>query len=250
MNVFRILLWGAIALGALVVLFECGMIFRLARRAKASQKSQKPYPMWKKVLFSEYLLGCSPAVRIANISVMCALCIVSNMLEFRFADIQFSLTIFTSILTGMLLGPVYGFFAAYLGDLVGYLVNSWGLLYMPWVGLSCALMAAIAGLALRIPLKFRGGDVVRLLIISVLVLAVCSVGVNTTGFYLYYTHVGFSAKAMGLIEEHFGGLTYLTYALVRLVFMGQLWNNLLNFALLFLVFPALRGIHKLATRLK
>ena len=246
MDIFgKVVLWILIALGVAVVALECAAIYR-----RGGQR-QTEAPKWRRVLFSEYLLKCSPAVRVAHISVMCALCIVSNMFEFRFADIQFSLTVFTSALTGMMLGPVYGFFAAYLGDLVGYFVNSWGFLYLPWVGFSCALMAAIAGLCMRIPLKFRGGESVRLAVISLLILVVCSVGVNTTGFYLYYTQIGFSEKALGLITEHFGGRnTYLAYALCRLVFMGQLWNNLLNFALLFLVVPALKGIGRIAARMK
>lgn len=202
---------------------------------------EKTQPIWKRVLFSEVILEKSRAQKIAWIAVTAALCILANFAEFKFADIQFSLTIFASVLAGILIGPVLGFVASMLGDFLGFVVNSWGFLYMPWVGISCACMALIAGLVMKIPLAFRGSGYVKLAIVCVLVLVLCTVGINTTGFYFYYTKVGFTSKALSLIEEHFGSNGYLAYALVRLLFMGQIWNSLFNYALLFAVVPLLNA---------
>lgn len=207
--------------------------------------------LWKRILFSEIILEKSRAQKIAYIGVMAALCIIVNLFEFRFADIQFSLTIFASVLTGMLIGPVFGFVAVFLGDFIGYVVNSWGFLYMPWVGIACATMALIAGLVMKLPLKIKGGAYIKLMIVCLLVLVVCSVGINTTGFYFYYTRVGFSSRALELIAEHFGaGTTYLSYALVRLFFMGQIWNSLFNYALLFVAVPMLNAVKPLKLNIK
>ncbi len=205
------------------------------------EKEGKFQPVWKRVLFSEVILEKSHAQKIAWIAVVAALCTLANFAEFKFADIQFSLTLFASMLSGILVGPLFGFVAAMLGDFLGFVVNSWGFLYMPWVGLTCATAAFLAGIVMKLPLRFRGGGYVKLALACVLVLAVCSVGINTTGFYLYYTQVGFTSKSLSLIEEHFGTNSYLAYALVRLLFMGQIWNSLFNYALLFLAVPLLNA---------
>lgn len=201
----------------------------------------KRYPLWQRLFFSQVILGKSPAKKIAYLGVMTALCVVSNFFEVKLLDTQFSLTIFTSMLTGILAGPLYGFAAAFLGDALGFLAHP-GNIYMPWIGLSVACMAFIAGMIMNLPLNVY----LKLAISCVLVLVVCSVAINTTGMYLYYTKVGFSAKALGYINEHFGGKNmYLTYALARMIFMGQLLNNIANYVLLFAVIPVLKAIKPL-----
>ncbi len=204
-------------------------------------------PRWKRILFSDAMLTKTKAQKIAAIGIMAALCIVANMfLEFKFGDVQFSLTLYISVLSGILIGPVFGFVAVFLGDLVGFLYNNWGALYLPWIGLSCAAMAVIAGLVMHLPLHFRGSLYVKLAAICVLVLLVCSVGISTTGFYLYYTKVGFSQAAMQTISEQFGTeVTYFGYVVYRLFFGGQIWNSLFNYALLFLTLPVLAAIKPL-----
>jgi hypothetical protein len=72
-----------------------------------------------------------PSKKIAYIAVMSAFLAVANMFEFKFADVQFSLTIASSALSGVVLGGVFGFIASFLGDLVGFLYNSGGFAYMP-----------------------------------------------------------------------------------------------------------------------
>ncbi len=213
------------------------------------QTTEKKAGAWKRFLYSDLMLGLSDARQIAYIAVMTALCIAVNFFEIKFGDVQYSFTVFASILTGMILGPVYGFIAVFLGDAIGFLVNSGGFLYMPWVGLSVAMMGFIAGAMMKLPLHFKGSCYVKLAIICLLSLVVCSVGINTTGMYFYYTSVGFSQKALGYIGEYFGGVNlYWTYALVRLVFMGQLLNSAVNFALLFLAVPLLKAAKPLKLR--
>lgn len=75
----------------------------------------------RKTFFSELILTKSMGHRIAYIAVITALSVVSNMfLEFRLFDVQFSVTIVVSALAGILLGPLFGFVACYVGDLLGY----------------------------------------------------------------------------------------------------------------------------------
>ncbi len=202
---------------------------------------------WKNLLFSPLIRGKTTAARLAYIGLMTALCVLSNMFfEFKMFDMQFSLTIFVSVLSGILTGPLFGFCAAFLGDLLGFLYSSWGMVYMPWVGLSVATMALIAGVVMAIPLKFKGSGYVKLAVVCVLSLVFCTIGINTTGLYYYYVGVGsFSPKAIDYMENVLGtGATYWGYALFRLV-TGQLYNNLFNYALLFASLPSLAAIKPL-----
>ena len=78
----------------------------------------------RKTFFSELILTKSMGHRIAYIAVITALSVVSNMfLEFRLFDVQFSVTIVVSALAGILLGPLFGFVACYIGDLLGYVAE-------------------------------------------------------------------------------------------------------------------------------
>lgn len=236
------------SLAALLLAVRLGVLLRRRAPKRKPAERKKGTGGVARLLLSETLAESTAARKIAYTGVVAALCIVVNLFEFKFADVQFSLTIFASVLAGILIGPMLGFAAVFLGDLIGFVVNSWGFVYMPWVGLSCATMALIAGFAMKLPLRFRGSGYVKLAIVCTAVLIVCTVGINTTGFYFYYTRIGFSERALGLIREHFGANGYLAYALVRLLFMGQLWNSLLNYALLFAALPLLAAVKPLKVR--
>ena len=138
----------------------------------------------KKALLSDVLLDSTHTQKVAYIAVMTALCVVCNMFfEFKFADTQFSLTIFFSALTGMLIGPIFGFVACFLGDLVGFLYNSGGFVYLPWIGLSMGLTALISGLVMNlITLKNKFATYFKILIIAVSTFLICTVAINTTAF--------------------------------------------------------------------
>lgn len=203
-------------------------------------------PLWKRILLSPILLEKSQAQKLAYVGVMTALCIISNFFEIKLADSQISLTIFTSMLTGILLGPLFGMVAAFFGDALAFFANPGGFIYMPWIGISVAMMALIAGLAMKLPLHFRGSCYLKIALACIACLLVCSIGINTTGMYFFYTKTGFSSKALNIIAERFGGVNmYWTYALARLVFMGQLINNVANYALLFMIIPLLKVIKPL-----
>ena len=181
----------------------------------------------KKMLFSELLCNCSKTTKIAYVSVMTALLVVCNMFfEFKFADVQFSLTIFFSSITGCLIGPLYGFVACFMGDLVGYLYNSGGFMYMPWVGISMGMVALIAGLVMNcINVKIKGETYIKLAIVSLLTFLVCTVAINTTAFWLVYN----TRK-----------VPFFAYLITRLFVQGQIWNSIANYLLLFVAFPTFK----------
>lgn len=183
----------------------------------------------KKVFFSDVLEGVSKTQKIAYVAIMTALCVVCNMFfEFKLADTQFSLTIFFSAFTGILIGPFFGFVACFLGDLVGFLYNSGGFMYMPWIGLSMGMIALISGVITNgISLKFKGAIYVKLAIISLSTFLLCTIAINTTAFWIIYN----TRK-----------VPYTAYLVTRLFVQGQIWNSLVNYALLFVSFPVFMRI--------
>ena len=196
--------------------------------------AKKEIKVWEKLLLSETMVGKSDSHKIAYIAVFTAFCVVSNMFfEFKLAETQFSFTLFLSALTGIIIGPIFGFVACFLGDLVGFLYHSAGFAYMPWVGLSVGLTAMIAGLIVNgLPSEKAWFLYVKLALVCLLSLTICTVLINTTAFWLLYSKVD-----------------YVTYLVSRLFVQGQIWNCLVNYVLLFISVPALANIKTLKIKI-
>ena len=186
---------------------------------------------WKTLLFSKTLAQKNATHKIAYIAVVTAFVVVANMFfEFKLADTQFSLTLLVSALAGLIIGPIFGFCACFLGDLVGFLYHSSGFAYMPWIGIAMGMTALISGYVVSgIYLKCKGALQIKLAIVCVLTFFICTVAINTTAFWLLY------AK----------GVPYFTYFVTRIFVQGQHWNSLVNYALLFILVPTLVRIKPL-----
>jgi len=186
----------------------------------------------KKLFSSDLMSDSTPTQRIAYIAIMSAFLVVCNMFfEFKLADTQFSLTIFFSALTGLVIGPVYGFIACFLGDLVGFLYNSGGFMYMPWIGLAMGMVAFISGFIMNcFDFKFKFAIYIKLLLVCLLTFLVCTVGINTTAFWIMYN----TRK-----------VPFMAYLVTRLFVQGQIWNSVFNYALLFILYPIIIKIKSL-----
>ncbi len=182
---------------------------------------------WERVFFSDLLAGQRTSRKIAVIGVMTALMVAGNMFfEFKLAETQFSFTIVLSALTGVLIGPLFGFAACFLGDLVGFFYHSAGFAYLPWIGISMGLTALIAGFIVNgIPQKKEWFIFVKTAMVCLLSFLICTVAVNTTAFWLLYSKVD-----------------YWTYFVSRIFIQGQIWNCLVNYALLFLAVPIVKKL--------
>ena len=186
---------------------------------------------WKELLLSKTLARKGKAHKIAYVAVMTALTVVANMFfEFKLADTQFSLTIVVSALTGILIGPLFGFVACFLGDLVGFLYHSAGFAYMPWIGLSMGFVALISGFLVN-GINSKGNVLLfygKLAAVCLSTFLLCTVAINTTAFWLLYSKVD-----------------YWTYLISRLFIQGQIWNSLVNYTLLIVFVPILGRIKPL-----
>ena len=215
---------------------EKGLIFTNAdlSRREVFIMSEKGVQPWQRWLFSETLASKNKSHKIAYIAVMTAFSVVANMFfEFKLAETQFSLTLLVSALTGIVIGPLFGFVACFLGDLVGFLYHSAGFAYMPWIGISLGITAALSGLIVNgIRSEKRWFLYVKLACVCLLSFTICTVLINTTAFWLLYSKVD-----------------YATYLVSRLFVQGQIWNSLVNYALLFICAPALGKIKPLKIKI-
>lgn len=198
---------------------------------------------FKNFASSPFLRGLSAGKKTALIALMTSFSVVSNMFfEFRFFDVQFSVTIATSCFVGIITGPLIGFLSCFVGDLIGVIAD--GNIYMPWVGISTAMTALIAGVIFNkepeTPLK----TALMTAIFSITTFIVCTVAINSTGFYLYNRAMGFSDSVLSYVEEKFGtdGVGYFAYLMYRLIFKGQILNSLFNYFLLIVLLPVFKKI--------
>ena len=208
-------------------------------------------PLWKRILFSPVISEKSDAQKIAYMGVMTALCIVANFAEIKFATTQFSLTMFMTILTGMIIGPLPGAAVAFLADGIGYVASGMRFPYYWWVALSLAVMAIIGGLIIRLPFRFRGSIYVKISIICVLTLLICSLAINSTGMFYLGFKIYVDKNVLAKANELFGGkLTFWIYVLIRFFILGQIWNSVVNYALLFAAIPILKAIKPLKLEIR
>ena len=189
---------------------------------------------WKRLFFGA-LAEKKASQKIAYTAVITAFVVVANMfLEIKLAETQFSLTIFVSAIAGILIGPLLGFAACFLGDLVGFLYNSNGFAYLPWIGISLGTIAFLSGLIVGgVRSRTTWFLYVKLAIVCALTFLLCTVAINTTAFWLLYSKVD-----------------YWTYLVSRLFIQGQIWNSLVNYVLLFIAVPSLNRIKPLKLYIK
>ena len=204
------------------------------------QKMTKSKKLWEKFAFSPMLQEKNATKKIAYISVVTAVLIVANtLLEIKFSDVQFSITLLLSMLAGILIGGGSGFCACIIGDAIGFIINSWGYVYMPWVGLTSGVTALLSGVIFYF-IKFnkKVDLVLKLFLICLSSLIVGTILINSTGFYLYNYKMGFSKAVIDYVKELFGGeVSFLAYVCYRLIFKGQIFNCIVNYALLFIIVP-------------
>jgi len=182
---------------------------------------------WRRLLLSETLADKNKSHKIAYIAVFVAFNVAVNAIgSIPLGFMQLSLTMFISVLTGIILGPIFGFSACFLGDTVGFFINSGGYLWTPWVGLSMGLAAVIGALVMNgIRWRFEGAWCVKLALVCLLTFLICTFAINTTAGYFLWNS---------------GGWSYWKFVGIRL--SGQVWVNILNYVLLFIALPVLTKV--------
>ena len=197
----------------------------------------------QRLVLSDMLAEKNKSHKIAYIAMIATFAVVANFFEIKFVDTQFSLTMVIAMLAGIITGPICGFAACFAGDLVGFFVNP-GVVYMPWIGLSTGMFAFIAGFVFCcFPSDKTWAYVLRLALVYLLTFGVCTIAINSTGFYFYNLEMGFGTAVIEYAETRFGSdATYWIYVSYRLFFKGQIWNSLFNYALLALAIPALKDV--------
>ena len=182
---------------------------------------------WKRLFFSPFVLKEKRSRKIAYVAMMVALSIVCNMFfEFKLGTVQYSFTTAVSCLIGILLGPISGFVACFIGDMVGFFVNPFGA-YAPWIGLATGLMAFISGVVFHFyKSKPWLSTYVKCAVVSVVTLLICSLCINSTFLWIaYYNKASFGK-----------------FLVTRYFVQGQIFVSALNYAILFVLIPVIKRV--------
>lgn len=132
--------------------------------------------------------------KLALTAMLTALSIVANALTVPLTPSNaISFTIVIAFVAGIYLGSVPAVAVGFLGDLIGHIVFPMGGAYNWFVGLSCALTGLIPALVYKLKIN----AIWKLAISLVIYLAVCSLCLNTFGFWLQYV-VGVAPSPVGL----------------------------------------------------
>ena len=193
-------------------------------------------------LFTKLLADKSTSAIIAYLGVIAAFNAAVNFIEFRFStDVQFSFTMAVAMLTGILVGPIFGFGSCFIGDLVGFLFNNKGMVYMPWVGISIAMFAFLAGVVFNVlPGKGKGAMWWKTALLILSSFLICTVGINSTGFFFYNKAMGFSDAVERYVAANFGkDVFFFAYVVYRLFVKLQIINSIVNYVLLTVSIPFL-----------
>ena len=203
---------------------------------------------FKQLWLSPLLLHARTTQKIVYIAVVATLLIVTNIYSIPIShSAQISLTTAVSLIAGIILGPAFGFVASFLGDAVAYLVNPPPFPYMFWIGLASATMSLISGLIMNgFKTKTTFGLMLKLVCICLVSLVVSSIGINTTGLYLYQYYAGFWKGPIEYFTQNYGGqATFLAYLLYRMIIELQLVYNVINYIVFITVVPLLNSIKAL-----
>ena len=123
--------------------------------------------------------------KLALTAMLTALSIVANALTIPLTPSNaISFTIVIAFVAGIYLGALPAVTVGFVGDLIGHILFPMGA-YNWFVGLSCALCGLIPALVY----KFKINRVWKLCISLAIYLAVCSLCLNTFGFWLQYVVV-------------------------------------------------------------
>ena len=221
---------------ALNVYFHAGgpsfrEVFYFMAEEVVCQKKKGSY--WQRLCFGS-IWKKRGTQRLAYIAICAALNIVINRLSLPLGAVQFSFSTFFSALTGVIIGPVFGFFSAFMGDLVGFFIGASSYAYSPWIGISTSLFAfIIGGMVYVLPAYTKLWLYVKLVLGCIISFFICSVAINST--YLYFLL--------------YSSMDYWEFLLIRFFGQGQIWNSLVNYALLFVCVPALNSIKPLKLHL-
>ena len=110
--------------------------------------------------------------------------------------------------------------------------------------MSTGFFALLAGFILgNVSEKKPKVVVIRILIFCILSFLICTIGINSTGFYFFNRSKGFSPTVMNYFTTRFGGnATFFAYVAYRMIFKLQILNSLFNYALIFVFLPLLFSV--------
>lgn len=122
---------------------------------------------------------------IAYLAILVAINIVLNIVGVTLPgySTKLSFTYIPCFVAGIFMGPLAGLLVGLLGDILGLLISSEGLAWMPLITVASGLMGLIPGLICR---YLKLNIFIKIALSLAVVFVVCSVFINTYALFVLY----------------------------------------------------------------
>lgn len=127
-----------------------------------------------------------PTKKLVYTALLVAVNVVLNSLDVSVSAFGTKLTFsyIPCFIAGIFLGPLAGFLTGLLGDILGFLIHSQGLAWMPLITVSSALIGLIPGLVFRF---VKLNPIFNIFLSFALVFIICTVFLNTFALFQVYS---------------------------------------------------------------
>lgn len=124
--------------------------------------------------------------QIAYLAILVAISVVLNMVGIILPgySTKLSFTYIPCFVAGIFMGPLAGLLVGFLGDVLGFLIKSDGLAWMPLITVASSLMGLIPGIICK---YLKVNAYIKIAVSLAVVFVVCSVFINTYALFLLYS---------------------------------------------------------------
>lgn len=124
--------------------------------------------------------------QISYLAILVAISVVLNMVGIILPgySTKLSFTYIPCFIAGIFMGPLAGLLVGFLGDVLGFLIKSDGLAWMPLITVASSLMGLIPGIICK---YLKGNAYIKIALSLAVVFVICSVFINTYALFLLYS---------------------------------------------------------------
>ena len=196
----------------------------------------------KRAFFSRYFLELSVGKKTAYLGIFIALAVLANIFSLDVTEsLKITFTYLVAFFTGTFFGPLMGFAVCFFGDIVAFLLPATSGMYWPLTGICSGLFAFIPGMVMtNLHFSFRGGVYVKALISVLLMYLFVTCGLGAYSNYLYVKYVAYAGREYTTAFGVFLGGKIAFSTVVSAV----------NYALVFLLIPAINAVKGLRLRIE
>lgn len=194
------------------------------------------------VFFSRLFLSSSSGTKIALIAMFTALAVLANALSIDISPSQkITFTYLVAFFAGTFFGGGAGFIIMFLGDLIGFLINSGGGVFWFPTSICTGLLALIPGVIMNVvKFRFKGGVMLKAVIAALITYAAITCCLSALANYAYVKYVVYAGREYDKL--------FSAYLVGKIAFSSVVaW---INYALCFALIPIINSVKGLKLKIE